>query len=472
MRTSLLPMPVKSVASVVPVLSVLLVFLLISCNAQDDRSDTQNNRSYTSMKTPVAVPFNTGFEQAGNTWNSISSASNGKIYYSFSTTDIDQGAQFFVYDPETDEIEMLADLTEVTDGTEIPMIPQGKSHANFYERDGKLYISTHVGVHGSVLDGEVALTREGYEPYPGGHFLSYDLSSGEYERLAMAPDNEGILSMTMDTERGHLYGITWPLGYFIHYDIDAGEFHDLGLVSGRGEAGTPGEDFRVLGRSLFVDAQDGSVYFSTADGDIFSYSPYTNALEMVQGVDLRRDYFGEHDPTRPGSMAYGWRQIVWHPDEEVAYGVHGKSGYLFRFDPREPSLELVERITSVPSRKSGMFDQYYYGYLGFDLGPDGETLYYLTGGPIYIDGQRVSGDNAEELGLHSREIENTHLVTWHIPTGTYTDHGPIKTSDGSRITDAQSIAFGTDGTVYTLGRFERGGDRVMDLLAISNPFGE
>ncbi len=363
----------------------------------------------------------------------------------------------------------MADLTEVTDGVEVPAVPQGKSHANFYEKDGKLYISTHVGVHGSVQDGEVALTREGYEPYPGGHFLTYDLTSGEFEKLAMAPDNEGILTMTMDRDRGHLYAITWPKGYFIHYDVDAGELNNLGLVSGRGEAGTPGDDFRVLGRSMFVDSENGSVYFSTADGDIFSYSPFSGSLDRVEEVNLRLDYFGQQDPTRPGSMGYGWRQIVWNPNEEVAYGVHGKSGYLFRFDPREPSLELVERITSEPSKRSGMFDQYYYGYLGFDLGPE-ETLYFLTGGPIYIDGQRVSSDNAEALGLDSGEIENTHLVTYNIPNREYIDHGPILTTDGSRITDAQSITLGHDGTVYTLGRFNRDGESVMDLLEIPNPF--
>jgi hypothetical protein len=88
-------------------------------------------------------------------------------------------------------------------------------------------------------------------------------------------------------------------------------------------------------------------------------------------------------------MGYNWRKIFWHMPEEVAYGVHGNSGYLFRLDPREPKLELVERITSEPSKRSGMFDQFSYGYLGFQPGPDCETIYYLTGGPIYMDGKRI-----------------------------------------------------------------------------------
>lgn len=447
--------PVRTILS-----AVLFVFLIISCEAQTNPAP----------EPLVATSYNTGFKQAGNTWNSISTASDGKIYYSFSTTDADQGARLYAYDPDTDEIEYLADLTEITDGTETPTIPQGKSHGNFYEMDGKLFISTHVGVHGSVQEGETAIIREGYEPYPGGHIVSYNLTTGEFKQLATAPNNEGILTFMMDRDRGHIYGITWPMGYFIHYNVNTGEMKNPGLVSGRGEAGRPGDDFRVLGRSLFVDPEDGSVYYSTADGDIFSYSPDAESINKVEGVDLRLDYFGEQIPDQPGSMAYGWRQIVWNPSEEVAYGVHGKSGYLFRFDPREPSLEIIERITSEPSKRSGMFDQYDYGYLGFDLGRDGETLYYLTGGPIYVDGVRLNTDNNEELGYHSSVRENLHLITYNIPNKEYKDHGPVLHENGSVITDAQSIAIGAEGSIYTLGRFERNNDMEMDLVKIPNPF--
>ncbi len=445
------------------VLAIAFSLLLVSC-------DGQPNRDYSPTTELVAVSFDTGFEQADDTWNSLSIASDGKIYYSFSTVEVDQGAQFYVFDPVTEQIRFLGDFTELTDGDDPPSIPQGKSHGNFYEYEGKLYISTHVGVHGSVEDGELAITKKGYLPYPGGHFLSYDLSSGEFEHLGTAPANEGILTMTMDTDRGHIYGITWPFGHFIHYDVHAGKLNDLGLISGRGEAGRPGDDFRVLGRSMFVDPDDASVYFSTADGDIYFYNPNRGSIDRMDGVNLRLDYFGTHVVDRPGSMAYGWRQIVWNPFEEAAYGVHGKSGYLFRFDPRKPSLEIVERITSEHSKRSGMFDAHYYGYLGFDLGPDNETIYYLTGGPIYVDGVRLTRDNNTELGYHRKVTENLHLVTYHIPTGRYIDHGPVYHENGSVITDAQAIAISpNDSSVYTLASFMRNNDMETDLVRISDP---
>jgi hypothetical protein len=105
--------------------------------------------------------------------------------------------------------------------------------------------------------------------YPGGHILSYDLKTREFEDLAVLPNGEGMVSMTMDCDRGHMYGISWPKGSFIHYDADNKILKNLGQISKNGEAGEPGDDFRSLCRSLMVDPGDGTVYFSTSEGDIF-----------------------------------------------------------------------------------------------------------------------------------------------------------------------------------------------------------
>ena len=119
-------------------------------------------------------------------------------------------------------------------------------------------------------------------------------------------------------------------------------------------------------------------------------------------------------------------------------------------------LELVERIASEPSKRSGMFDQFSYGYLGFQPGPDGETIYCLTGGPIYIDGKRIKGE--EEIAKGGvKGLENLHLITYNIPSQHFLDHGPVFYPDGTCPTYVNSIAIGADGTVYTLARFERDG---------------
>jgi hypothetical protein len=167
-------------------------------------------------------------------------------------------------------------------------------------------------------------------------------------------------------------------------------------------------------------------------------------------------------------MGYNWRQTFWYAPEKKIYGVHGNSGYLFRFDPVQSRVEVLQRLTSEPSQRSGMYDQFSYGYLGFALGPDAQTIYYLTGGPVYVDGKRVHGKGSTATGEAKGE-ENLHLVTYHIPSAKYADHGPIFLPDGQRPTWVNSIAVGKDGTVYTMGRLKRNGKVTTDLIKIAVP---
>jgi hypothetical protein len=259
--------------------------------------------------------------------------------------------------------------------------------------------------------------------------------------------------MNMDPQRMRVYGLTWPTGVFFRYDVRRREWKEIGAFFEEGENGR-GPTYRTICRSLGIDPRDGSVYFTTGDGVIHRYRYGTEAVEAVQGDDLKKDYFGQYDITSPGHMAYNWRQVFWHPRTQLFYGVHGNSGYLFRFDPRAERVEVLDRITSEPSRRSGMFDQFSYGYLGFTLGPDKETIYYLTGGPIYIGGKRLKGKDSTGKG-EARGDENLHLVTWHIPTGRYRDHGAIFYEDGSHPTYVNSIAVVRDGRVFTLARVPR-----------------
>ncbi|MEN6425474.1 MAG: hypothetical protein ABFE13_08930 [Phycisphaerales bacterium] len=406
-----------------------------------------------------------GFAQAHDTYNGMGTASDGRIFYVLSSERFDVGAQMFCYDPKTDQIEHVGDITEACGEKGTKTIVQGKSHVTFVERAGKLYFATHVGWY-SIIDGmeKIGIPPEGWKPYPGGHFLAYDLATKKFEDLGKAPRGEGILTMTMDTQRGRLYGLTWPAGRFLRYDLAKKELKDLGPISREGENGK-GEQYRTLCRSFVVDPGDGSVYYTVGDGEIFRYLYDRDAIEVVAGEDMRKDYLGLYDPTSAGHMAYNWRQTVWYEPEKAVYGVHGNSGYLFRFDPRMPEVQIVDRITSLPSKRSGMFDQFSYGYLGFTLGPDGKTLYYLTGGPIYVDGKRLAGKSKTAMG-ESKGLENLHLITYDIPARRYTDHGPIFYEDGRRPYYVNSIAVGKDGTVYCLARVTETKPPKTDLISI------
>jgi hypothetical protein len=285
--------------------------------------------------------------------------------------------------------------------------------------------------------------------------MVYDVASGKIQRLASAPREQGIIDFNMDGKRGRLYGLTWPSGRFLRYDMASKELKDLGSTSREAEAGS-GPDYRILCRSLAVDPEDGSVYFTTADGDIKRYRYDRDAIEIVKGANMRKDYFGFFDLNAKPGMGYNWRQTFWYAPEKEFYGVHGTSGYLFRFDPRTPRVEVIERITSEPSRRSGMNDSFAYGYLSFALGPDGRTIYYLTSGSTQ---EQKRGSAHEDL----------RLVTYDIPLAKYKDHGAIFLPDGQQPSGVQSIAVAKDGSVYSLATFSRNGHITADLIHIRMP---
>jgi hypothetical protein len=413
----------------------------------------------------VAETYNSGFADAHDTFNGMGAASDGKIYYVLCSQKHDVAAQMYAFDPATRNISHLGDLTEACGEKAMKAVAQGKSHVNFVETRGKLYFATHIGIYKLVDELEtIGPPPPGWKPYQGGHFLAYDMATGTFQDLAVAPRGEGIITMTMDTRRGRLYGLTWPSGHFLRFDLAAKELRDLGPACLGGESGK-GSQYRKICRALVVDSDQGGVYFTSGEGTIKRYRYDRDAIETVAGEDMKKDYFGRYDPASSEHMAYNWRQALWHPAEQVIYGVHGPSGYLFRFDPRAERLELLERLTSLASKRSGMYDQFSYGHLGLALGPDRRTLYYLTGGPIYVNGKRLATASKGEV----KGLEDLHLLTYDIPTAAYRDHGAVFYKDGQRPLYVNSIAVGRDGAVYSLARVTEHGHTRTDLIRIQLP---
>jgi len=416
----------------------------------------------------IARTYNSGFALGHDSYNAMGTGSDGRIYYVLSSDNIDQGAKMFCFDPKTERVKELGDLTEACGENGTKAIPQGKSHVNFVEVNGKLYFATHIGVY-SIVEGKetMGIPPAGCSPYPGGHLLSYDLKTGKFEDYGIAPGREGVLTFNMDIKRGRLFALTWPSGVFYRYDLATKNQKDFGKMCAKGEDGV-GVDYRTVCRSIVVDQNDGSAYFTTSEGTILRYNPITDTVASVEGEDMKKDYFGLYDPTNPGHMGYNWRQTFWRPSDKLIYGVHGNSGYLFRFDPRVPRIEVLDRITSESSKRCGMFDQFSYGYLGFALGPDGKTIHYLTGGPIYIDGKRLAGKTKTAMG-EAKGFEDLHLVTYNIETGEYTDNGAVFYENGQRPLYVNAIAVGKDGMVYTLPRITEHGKTRSDLVAFPGP---
>jgi hypothetical protein len=304
----------------------------------------------------------------------------------------------------------------------------------------------------------------GMKPYPGGHLLSYDIASGQFEDHGLAPDGEGILSFGMDPRNKRLFGLTWPKGMFFRVNLLTRNLKNFGKICGEGESGK-GDSYRTICRSICVDPATGYAYFTTSEGTIHYYDTATDSIQKVEREDMVKDYFGLYDPSSPGHMGYNWRQTFWNGPEHALYGVHGNSGYLFRFEPAIQKFEVLERLTSEPSKRTGMFDQFSYGYLGFTLGPDGRNIHYLTGGPIFENGKRVAGKSTTSMG-EAKGLENLHLVTYNIVKRTYADHGPIFYENGDRPLYVNSIVVAKNGNVYFLARITSDGKTRTDLVEL------
>ncbi len=390
----------------------------------------------------------------GEAFNGIGVSSDGTIYYVLSSAEYNIPGQMYSFDPKTKAITHIANLNDATGQGNIKAVAQGKSHVNFIEDQGKLYFSTHLGYYNKASGVErTAAAPAGYLPYPGGHFLSYDMKTGKFTNFAIAPGGQGIIAMNMDVRRRRLYGITWPAGDFLSYDLKTKKLKDYGTQFHGGELGKLGSTYRAICRRIVIDPRDGSAYFTTGNGTIYRYRYDTDKVNAVAGVNLKKDYFGSFNPAMQG-MAYNWRAAVWVPSKHSFYGVNGRSGYLFRFDPNEPSVEVLERLTSEPAKETRMFDaSEEYGYLGLTLGADGHTLYYLTGAPLAAD--KSTPDQTEE----------THLITYDISNGKYVDHGRILLNGRDPISPPQSLAIGLDGTLYTLSFVVEDGKSGIELIS-------
>ncbi|MEZ4900374.1 MAG: hypothetical protein R2822_00650 [Spirosomataceae bacterium] len=92
------------------------------------------------MHSLIATPYFSGFDLAHDTYNAITAASNGKIYYVLCSDSYDIGGKMYAYNPATDQTEFIADLTEVC-GEKIRM-PFLKARAMFdFMKTKENYIS-------------------------------------------------------------------------------------------------------------------------------------------------------------------------------------------------------------------------------------------------------------------------------------------------------------------------------------------
>ena len=441
---------------------ILLAFLV--CTKKQNNLTRISNLEFLASNKITAKFYHSNFPHARGNYNGISTASDGKIYYVLCCDSLNFGGQMYVFDPETETIEHLADLSEACGEKGMKAIPQGKCHVNFYEYEGKLFFGTHMSHYkregARELIGDVP---PGYKPYQGGHILSFDLATREYTELCKAPIGEGIIALNMDTQRGRVYCITWPSGHFFRYDVEKDKKKEFGTFFDDGEKGQ-GYRFQKVSRSLAVCADNGAVFFNNAEGNIFEYDYDKDEVNMVQHENLIKDYFGCLKPNSPETMGYQWRQSRWSKLDNKIYAVHIESEYLFTLDPVTRKIEFVERIASLATKKAGVTG---YGVsLGLVFSHNNRILYHISHAHP-TDEQLRDLITEEQAEL---KLKNNHLIAYDIVDHKYADLGKIVFEEGDEPIHINSLALSEDNVFYAMCYRKTGdGKKITDLLSFKLP---
>jgi len=350
-----------------------------------------------------------GHDFVDGQWQGIIAASDGRTYFSFSSHGPETNAQFYCYDPRVGKVEHLADVGVWCGYADSPgkYNVQGKIHSNIYEYEGKLYCST-TSAH-TTLE----------HPYPGGHFLAYDLETGALENLAKVDydGKGGLLTMVLDPVYERLYAIHQYRNTLVYYDLNTRRTVEIGSIQDGMQC-----------RNLIVDPH-GIVYGTAWGGTVYRYNPETETM----GCLLTRIPFDPEAPQPspdPALRAWEkttWTPIVWDPVTEWWYAVRGNDEYLFRFrppaDPRSHRGQVagLAQFGYRPSKEA----QPRWASLGMAL--KDRTIYYCSY-PLW------------------RSM--AHLMSYNIDSGTVVNHGPIVTSDGRRVSEIQAMAVGSDGKLH------------------------
>lgn len=352
----------------------------------------------------------------------IVAASDGKIYFGMSCHAPEHNGQFYSFDPQSEALRHINDLGAWCGETESvgAVNTHGKTHSNIYEAEGILYLSTTSG----------HFTAD--HPYNGGHFLGYNLSTGECLDLAHYRDlnGGGLLTLVHEPLFRRLYAIHQRDCTLIYYDLESEEVVTLGTIQ--------------LGRQTrdLIADQYGNIYGAEQDGIVFKYDAEADRMSCL----LSRI---PHDPDAPQPTEQEqrghtcWAQMRWDPRTEWWYGIRRNDEYLFRF--RAPATQRshiahCEGLTPIGYLPSG------------ELQPRvGSLAMAIGGGVIYYCSTRrewPSGGFVDQLQHDLDSTVGVNLMSYDIENGQVKNHGPLFTTGGRQVAQCHAMTLGNDGRLY------------------------
>jgi len=362
-----------------------------------------------------------GLERMDENWAALLAASDGKVYVGLAYHGGDGHLVYF--DSKTGQMHDVGNLTELAGEQALHRGPQSKVHAKFGEgKDGRIYFGTHAGYW---WDYARFATKEGY---PGAHWMAFDPKTGKVEDFGLGTPNEGINTGAYDAKFNRIYGLTHPRAHFVYYDVATRLTVDKGRI----------DNWESICRTLGIDDQ-GNVYGSFGEGQIFRYDPRVDAIRELKmrlpirpkGISLGRDY---------NKSETAWRTVVWDAATRRFFGVEESASILFSFDPYAGADGEVKRLGEFSIAGFRGARDVPYATLSLALGHD-RMLYYAAVGHEFDYGG--SGGSTP-----------SHLMRYDINRSRVDDLGEMVLDDGRPVFGTNAADTAPDGTVYFVGAIE------------------
>ena len=374
-------------------------------------------------------------------WSALYGAKSGKVYIGLCTHA--EAAHFYEFDPETQIMRHIVDLTELHNERGEGINTNGKIHVRMGEdADGNIYFGG--------LNEDTGPECIDPSSYLGAFWYRYNPKEDKVEVLGKISRHFGLLGMVMDPVYMRLYGLAED-GHLYMYDIAGKYTRDLGKV----------DDWDIC-RTIFAD-EDGNVYGSFPVAQIWKYDPKKD--EVIDLPNIRLQYDNRVLPRTMSKPMIDrkviWRVIEWDPQEKVAYGIVGGNSMLFRYDVskgEEGSIEYLKTMTAPQYWDESNVRQIPFATLA--LAVDRDRVWFAPTASGSFDYVGNSWDVKDE------EEFNAKLAGGYFPPVSYLisydKKGGDRVSHGLMITENGNLCFGLggacvgqkDGKIYFVGAIE------------------
>lgn len=408
--------------------------------------------------TVQAHRFVGGSEREDSMWSALYGARSGKLYIGLCTHA--EAAHFFEFDPATQTMNHIADLTAFKGERGQGIRTTGKIHVRMGEDEmGRIYFGDFCEDTGP----------ESVDPasYRGPHWFRYDPAQRKLENLGQINRQWGLLGLVLEPKYQRLYGLAED-GHLYTFDLRGKTTTDLGRV----------DDWDIC-RTIFAD-DEGNVYGSFPVGRIWKYDPKQNRI-----FDLRSTRLPIDPRATPRTMSNPsldrkvyWRVIEWDPVDRVAYGVMVGDSMLFKFDPHDGPEGSVTPLVRLCAERYLKADPSLIpvATLGLTISRD-RRIYYAPVVSVAFDYGASSWDVADERKFTAHltgeaVAPEAGLVVYDIATQHRRELGVMRTPDGRRVFGVGGACTGEkDGTIYFVGAVEeRDPNRVASKIDNRWPF--